>query len=81
MKLKSTFTNIIKTIASIPSRILQTLRNILIELRLVDWLRFNKVAKSTIVIIVIAVLVTVLVAGIDQVLVTVRGFLFNRTLI
>jgi preprotein translocase SecE subunit len=81
MKINLSLKNIVRNITRIPGKIGSLFAGVLVELRQVEWLKFDQVVKSTLVIIVLSVLITLLVGSLDQILVLIRGILFNRTLI
>lgn len=66
-----------KAILSLPSTTLTYLSKVVRELRKVEWLSAKEVALYTFAVVFITIVVGLYILGIDEILVTIRFFLFT----
>lgn len=64
-----------KTILNLPQNIIAYVKSTLYELRKVEWLKFGKVIRYTVIIIAVTILVTFLIMGLDAIFTAIRNWL------
>ena len=56
-------------------------RNVVLELRLVEWMKFSQVIKSTVIVTILVIMFVALLTGMDKLLVSLRGLFLNKPII
>jgi preprotein translocase SecE subunit len=70
-----------KRISNLIKDIVRFFQNVLLELKLVEWLSFGQVVKSTVIVVIVVLMFVAVLTGMDKLLVSVRGLLLNRPII
>lgn len=66
-----------KAILNLPKNAIAYVKSTFAELRKVEWLKFNKVIRYTLLVIFVTVIVTLLIVGLDAIFTAIRNWLLT----
>jgi|GEM_PF-5634951 len=66
-----------KVILNLPKNAIDYVKSTFAELRKIEWLKFNKVVRYTILVISVTIIVTLIIVGLDALFTTIRNWLLT----
>lgn len=66
-----------KAIFTLPQRTIGFLRDVIAELRLIDWMKPRDVVRNTGIIVAMVTLLVIYLSGMDRIVVAIRNIIFS----